>query len=53
MAMFKDKISAIMANLAMLLALESYNPNKTAEKIEEKKVEIQVDDTQKDENRYA
>ncbi len=49
MAIFKDKISAIMANLAMLLALESYKPNKTAEKIEEKKVEIQVDDTQKDE----
>lgn len=47
--MFKDKISAIMTNLAMLLALESYNPNKAVEGIEEKPVEIQADDIEKHE----
>lgn len=47
--MFKDKISAILAYLSMLLALGSYNPNKSAEMIEQKPVEIQASETEKHE----
>jgi len=47
--MFKDKISAIMAHLAMLLALESYSPNKPVESVKEKPVEIQASETERNE----
>ncbi len=44
--MFKDKLSSIMAHVAMLLALESYEPNKPVESIKEKPIEIKVDEVE-------
>ena len=52
--MGKDKFSIFMANLAMLLALESYTPEKTDQdlKIKENCIETQIDDS-KLENKEA
>lgn len=49
--MSKDKISTFVANLAMLLALESYSPEKAEANLDIKEdcIEIQIDETEKEE----
>ncbi|GFN34857.1 VanW family protein [Tepidimicrobium xylanilyticum] len=48
--MSKDKISTFLANLAMLLALESYTPEKTdVEAIKEEGIEIKIDEAKPEE----
>ncbi len=48
--MSKDKISTFVANLAMLLALESYSPEKAEANLDVKEdcIEIQIDETEKE-----
>lgn len=50
--MSKEKISAFLANLAMLLALESYNPErKDVNAIKEESIEIKIDEAEQEEVR--
>ena len=51
--MEKDKLSIFMANLAMLLALESYTPEKTDanSKIKENCIEVKIDESKEEKNK--